>query len=192
MALTKLLSNASVCRTTYFQGDFYSRYRTILLDPVHLGRLATFTTKERVKAFMEEGVHTQTCLNIWQLLQNMKVHFTWASFLLNIKHIIAISISYIPYFYETTMYQYRQPKRWATEGKPDTGPFITLITPDLRRILSHHVVFQPPAPTTIIKLMKPVEKSKSSWRNLLRHEPRRPWEPQRKLCIKPGSKKRQW
>lgn len=59
------------------------------------------------------------------------------------------------------MYPYRQPKRQSLEGKPDTGPLITLNTLTLRRILFHHVALQPPTPivtvTVTVKLMKPVK-----------------------------------
>lgn len=124
----------------------------------------------------------------------MKVNFKWVSFLQNRRCIIAIKISSIPYFYVTTMYRYRQPKRQSPEEKPDTGPLITLNMLALRRILSHRVALQPLTTTMIIKLMKPVEKNptkhkskqKPPWRNFLRQEPRHLQEPQRKLCIKPG------
>lgn len=55
------------------------------------------------------------------------------------------------------MYQYRQPKRQSLEGKPDTGPLITLNTLAVRRILFHHVALQPPTPIVTVKLMKPVK-----------------------------------
>lgn len=48
MVLTKLPSNSSVHPTINFQEDFYSWYsKTILVEPVHLIMLRTFTIKER-------------------------------------------------------------------------------------------------------------------------------------------------